>query len=101
VSITVLTSAGFFDVMQQLVLDGIAVLGQGHVAFAQFAGSTLLSAILDNTIVADFASRGLHGLDGRTVHFFAMAQIAGYALGGSWRHIRWVALELALAVTQR
>jgi hypothetical protein len=37
-------------------------MGQGHVAFAQFLGCTFLSAILDNNIVADFASRGLHGL---------------------------------------
>jgi hypothetical protein len=101
VSITLLTSAGFFDVMQQLVLDGIAVLGQGHVAFAQFAGSTLLSAILDNNIVADFASRGLHGLDGRTVHFFAMAQIAGYALGGCWTHIGCAQSVVAFAFIQR
>ena len=62
-SITLLTSAGFFDVMQTLVVRGIATLGHGHVAFAQFLGSTFLSAILDNNIVADFASRGLHGLD--------------------------------------
>ena len=62
-SITLLTSAGFFGVMQSLVLQGIATLGQAHVAFAQFLGSTFLSAILDNNIVADFASRGLHGLD--------------------------------------
>lgn len=58
-AITLLTTAGFFDAMQQLVVDGIAVLGQSHVAFAQFLGSTVLSAILDNNIVADFASRGL------------------------------------------
>jgi hypothetical protein len=79
-SITLLTSAGFFDVMQTLVANGIVVLGQAHVAFVQFLGSTFLSAILDNNIVADFASRGLHGLETRVVHFFAMAQIAGYAL---------------------
>ncbi len=30
-----------------------------HVAFVQFLGSTFLSAILDNNVVADFASRGL------------------------------------------
>ena len=59
-SITLLTSAGFFDVMQSLVVRGIDTLGHSHVAFAQFAGSTVLSAILDNNIVADFASRGLH-----------------------------------------
>ena len=61
----------------------------GHypVAWSQFMGATFLSAILDNNIVADFASRGLHNLDLPTLHLFAMSQIAGYALGGCWTHI--------------
>ncbi len=100
-SITLLTTAGFFDAMQQLVVDGIAVLGQAHVAFAQFLGSTVLSAILDNNIVADFASRGLHGLDLKVLHFFAMAQIAGYALGGCWTHIGCAQSVVAYAFIQR
>jgi Na+/H+ antiporter NhaD/arsenite permease-like protein len=100
-SITLLTSAGFFDVMQKMVLKGIAELGQAHVAFAQFLGSTFLSAILDNNIVADFASRGLHGLDVKITHFFAMAQIAGYALGGCWTHIGSAQSVVAFAFIQR
>jgi hypothetical protein len=100
-SITLLTSAGFFDIVQALVLRGIAALGQAHVAFAQFAASTLLSAILDNNIVADFASRGLHGLDTGLLHFFAMAQIAGYALGGCWTHIGCAQSVVAFAFIQR
>ena len=100
-SITLLTSAGFFDVMQSLVLHGIAVLGRAHVAFAQFLGSTFLSAILDNNIVADFASRGLHGLDATVLRFFAMAQIAGYALGGCWTHIGCAQSVVAFAFIQR
>jgi hypothetical protein len=100
-SITLLTSAGFFDVMQTLVVRGIAVLGHSHVAFAQFAGSTVLSAILDNNIVADFASRGLHGLGIGVVKFFAMAQIAGYALGGCWTHIGCAQSVVAYAFIQR
>jgi hypothetical protein len=100
-SITLLTSAGFFDVVQALVLRGITALGQAHVAFAQFAASTLLSAILDNNIVADFASRGLHGLDTGLLHFFAMAQIAGYALGGCWTHIGCAQSVVAFAFIQR
>ena len=36
VSITLLTSAGFFDAMQSLIRYGIETLGQAHVAFAQF-----------------------------------------------------------------
>jgi len=100
-SITLLTSAGFFDVMQTLVARGIDVLGHSHVAFAQFVGSTLLSAILDNNIVADFASRGLHGLSLDVVKFFAMAQIAGYALGGCWTHIGCAQSVVAYAFIQR
>src|SRR5207253_768844 len=100
-SITLLTSARFFDVMQTLVVHGIAVLGNSHVAFAQFLGSTVLSAILDNNIVADFASRGLHGLGINVLKFFAMAQIAGYALGGCWTHIGCAQSVVAYAFIQR
>jgi Na+/H+ antiporter NhaD/arsenite permease-like protein len=87
--------------MQSLVLQGITELGQAHVAFVQFLASTFLSAILDNNIVADFASRGLHGLDGKVTHFFAMAQIAGYALGGCWTHIGCAQSVVAFAFIQR
>jgi hypothetical protein len=100
-SVTLLTSAGFFDAMQSLVLQGIATIGQAHVAVAQFLGSTFLSAILDNNIVADFASRALLGLDTHVLHFFAMAQISGYALGGCWTHIGCAQSVVAFAFIQR
>jgi Na+/H+ antiporter NhaD/arsenite permease-like protein len=87
--------------MQSLVTRGIDLLGHSHVAFAQFAGSTVLSAILDNNIVADFASRGLHGLSLNAMQFFAMAQIAGYALGGCWTHIGCAQSVVAYAFIQR
>ena len=80
-SITLLTKAAFFDQIQTLIHRGIDSMGQGHVAFAQFLGCTFLSAILDNNIVADFASRGLHGLSPSVLHLFAMAQIRGLCLG--------------------
>lgn len=100
-SITLLTAAGFFEGMQQLVREGIATLGHGHVAVVQFLGSTVLSAVLDNNIVADFASRGLHGLDVEVLRLFAMAQIAGYALGGCWTHIGCAQSVVAYAFIQR
>jgi len=100
-SITLLTSAGFFEGMQGLIRDGTASLGRAHVAFIQFLGSTVLSAILDNNVVADFASRGLHGLDIQLLHLFAMAQIAGYALGGCWTHIGCAQSVVAYAFIQR
>jgi hypothetical protein len=100
-SITLLTNAGFFDVLKSAIVHGIAVLGYSHVAFAQFLGSTFLSAILDNNIVADFASRGLHGLDLNVLKFFAFAQIAGYALGGCWTHIGCAQSVVAYSFIQR
>ena len=101
VSITLLTSAGFFDGMQRLIQAGTASLGQAHVAFIQFVGSTFLSAILDNNVVADFASRGLIGLDLQVLQLFAMAQIVGYALGGCWTHIGCAQSVVAYAFIQR
>ena len=100
-SITLLTSAGFFDSMQRLIVTGMATIGQANVAVAQFFGSTFLSAILDNNIVADFASRGLRGLDIDVLKLFAMAQIAGYALGGCWTHIGCAQSVVAYAFIQR
>lgn len=86
-SITLLQVAGFFDRLESVLLHGIESLGRSHVAWIQFAGATVLSALLDNNVVADFAARPLHELDVGLMHFFAMAQIAGYALGGCWTHI--------------
>ncbi|MEQ1760105.1 MAG: SLC13 family permease [Vicinamibacterales bacterium] len=100
-AITLLTSAGFFEGMQSLIVAGVASLGQGHVAVIQFLGSTFLSAVLDNNIVADFASRGLHGFDIDVLRLFAMAQIAGYALGGCWTHIGCAQSVVAYAFIQR
>ncbi len=100
-SITLLTKAGFFDLIQTLVHKGIETMGQAHVAFAQFLGCTFLSAILDNNIVADFASRGLHGLSPSVLHLFAMAQIIGYALGGCWTHIGCAQSVVAFAFIRR
>ncbi len=100
-SITLLTKAGFFDQVQTLIHSEIAMVGQGHVAFAQFLGCTFLSAILDNNVVADFASRGLHGLSPSVLHLFAMAQILGYALGGCWTHIGCAQSVVAFAFIRR
>ncbi|MGH9504651.1 MAG: SLC13 family permease [Terriglobales bacterium] len=100
-SITLLANAGFFGQLQGLIHRGIQTLGNAHVAFAQFVGCTFLSAILDNNIVADFASHGLHNLETSTLHLFAMAQIAGYALGGCWTHIGSAQSVVAYAFIQR
>jgi di/tricarboxylate transporter len=100
-SITLLTSARFFDEMKNLIHAGIETLGYSHVAVIQFLGSAVLSAILDNNVVADFASRGLSNLDVSVLHLFAMAQIAGYAIGGCWTHIGCAQSVVAYAFIQR
>ena len=100
-SITLLTKAGFFNQMESLIHSGMAVFGRANMALTQFLGSTFLSAILDNNVVADFASRGLHNLELNTLHLFAMAQIAGYALGGCWTHIGSAQSVVAYAFIQR
>jgi Na+/H+ antiporter NhaD/arsenite permease-like protein len=100
-SITLLSQARFFDGVQRLVTDGLQALGALPVAWGQFLGATLLSAILDNNVVADFASRALANLDLSVLHLFAMAQIAGYALGGCWTHIGSAQSVVAYAFIQR
>lgn len=100
-SITLLTKAGFFQALQQLLHHGIETAGASHVAFAQFVGCTFLSAILDNNVVADFASRALHNLDVAVMHLFALAQIAGYAIGGCWTHIGSAQSVVAFAFIRR
>lgn len=84
-SITMLTAVGFFDQLRGAIDHGVALLGRGPVAVIQFLGTGLLSAILDNNVVADFASRAIHGM--ADMFLFAAAQIAGYAAGGSLTHI--------------
>src|SRR5688572_11698401 len=56
-SITLLTQAGFFDQMAELIRGGVATLGHGPVAWAQFTGATFLSAILDNNKIGRASCR--------------------------------------------
>lgn len=100
-SITLLAKIGFFDHLQVLLRQGIEHSGPSHIAFAQFAGATVLSALLDNNVVADFASHALHGLSVGLIHLFAMAQIAGYAVGGCWTHIGCAQSVVAFAFIRR
>ena len=86
-SMTLLQKSGFFGGMSALLRHGIEKLGTSIIALFQFTGACFLSALLDNNVVADFASRALRGLQVGTLHLFSMAQIAGYAAGGCWTHI--------------
>jgi hypothetical protein len=100
-SITLLTHVGFFEQLQVLLRDGIAWAGHSHIAFVQFLGCTVLSALLDNNVVADFGSRAILGLDVAVLHLFSMAQIAGYAVGGCWTHIGSAQSVVAFAFIRR
>ncbi len=100
-SITMLQTAGFFDHLKVVLKWSIETLGASHVAFAQFAFCTVLSALLDNNVVADFAARPLHDLPENLMHYFAMAQIAGYALGGCWTHVGCAQSVVAYSFVQR
>jgi Na+/H+ antiporter NhaD/arsenite permease-like protein len=100
-SITLLQKTGFFSVISDLLHLGVEKLGAAHMAYGQFWFCTVLSALLDNNVVADFAARALHGLDAALIHLFAMAQIAGYALGGCWTHVGSAQSVVAYAFIQR
>jgi Na+/H+ antiporter NhaD/arsenite permease-like protein len=100
-SISLLQKTGFLDQVAALIRAGIETLGVSHVAFLQLAGATILSAILDNNVVADFAGRALQGLSVGTIHLFALAQIAGYAVGGCWTHIGSAQSVVAYSFIQR
>lgn len=101
-SITLLANIGFFNILQTLIQHGIERAGATLVAWLQFAGCTVLSAMLDNNVVADFASRALLNLkELAVIHLFAMAQIAGYAAGGCWTHIGSAQSVVAYAFIQR
>jgi hypothetical protein len=100
-SISLLQRTGFFDQISQLIQLGIERWGEAHVAYGQFWFATLLSALLDNNVVADFAGRALLGLEVPLIHLFAMAQIAGYALGGCWTHIGSAQAVVAFAFIQK
>jgi Na+/H+ antiporter NhaD/arsenite permease-like protein len=86
-SITLLQKTGFFEHVAHFIQSGVETYGKAPMALGQFAFATVLSALLDNNVVADFLGRALKNLDVLLIHLFAMAQIAGYALGGCWTHI--------------
>jgi len=100
-SISLLQKTGFFDQVAALIRTGTETLGASHVSFLQFAGTTVLSAVLDNNVVADFAGRAIHGLELGLLHLFAFAQIAGYAVGGCWTHIGSAQSVVAYSFIQR
>ena len=49
--------------------------------------ATILGLFVFGSFKYQIASRALRGVYLEILHLFAMAQIAGYALGGCWTHI--------------
>ena len=80
---------------------GSRTMGPASMALAQFFGSSVLSALLDNNVVADFAARAIQGLPTALILLFSMSQIAGYALGGCWTHIGSAQSVVAYAFIRR
>ena len=101
VSVTLLTKTGFFVAIADGIAGGLARIGSGHMAWLQFVAATFVSAILNNNIVADFGSRALIPMDDTALRLFAVAQIAGYALGGCWTHIGSAQSVVAYSFIQR
>lgn len=100
-SISLLQKTGFFDRLSHMLQEGMTEFGLSHVAYIQYWGACILSAILDNNVVADFASKTLLGLDIAALHLFSMAQIAGYAVGGCWTHIGCAQSVVAFAFIRK
>jgi len=100
-SIALLQKTGFFQQLAEIFQQEVNTLGVSHMAVIQFVGATFLSAILDNNVVADFASRVLHGFEVGIIYLFSMAQIAGYATGGCWTHIGSAQSVVAYSFVQR
>ncbi len=96
-SVTMLSAVHFFDPINAALRQTTAP--PSHLTVLQFVGSGLLSALLDNNVVADFASRAIHGLP--DMPMYAAAQIAGYATGGCLTHIGSAQSVLAFAYIRR
>jgi Na+/H+ antiporter NhaD/arsenite permease-like protein len=86
-SISLLQKAGFFTHLVAGLQWGFEHLGLLPTVLGQFFATGALSALLDNNVVADFAGRALIGFEKSVIYLSAMAQIAGYAVGGCLTHI--------------
>ena len=101
-SITLLTTAGFFDGMQSSLPHGIDTLG--HVPRRVRAvprRDVSLRHPRQQRRRRLRVARRCTGSTSRSLHLFAMAQIAGYALGGCWTHIGCAQSVVAYAFIQR
>jgi len=77
-----LQKAGFFDSMAVILKGCIDKLGVSLIPSFNFAGACFLSALLDNNIVADFASRALHGLETGNVALVRHGADSGFTRQG-------------------
>lgn len=86
-SISLIAQAGGFSSVEALFLSAAQDGGALGLALSQFAASAVLSAFLDNNVVADIGSRCLGGLERSALYLSATSQIAGYAVGGCATHV--------------
>ena len=102
-SITLLTSAGFFDALQGAhPFRASTRSAMSHVAFAQFLG--IHGSCRPSSTTTSWPTSRHAACTASTstcCTCFAMAQIAGYALGGCWTHIGCAQSVVAFAFIQR
>ena len=100
-SITLLTAAGFFEGMQGLIRTGSRRWAR-RTSRSPIPRQRHFSRRFLTTTSSPISRReALHGFDIKVLHLFAMAQIAGYALGGCWTHIGCAQSVVAYAFIQR
>ena len=101
-SITLLTSAGFFDVMQSLIHAGNRDARPGARGVRAVSGQHVsLGHPRQQHRRRLRVARPARPRRCTSLQFFAMAQIAGYALGGCWTHIGCAQSVVAYAFIQR
>ena len=101
-SITLLTQARFFDGLQTLIADGLADAGRASGRVGAVPGRHVpLGHSRQQHRRRLRVARADEPRSVDVLHLFAMAQIAGYALGGCWTHIGSAQSVVAYAFIQR
>ena len=94
--------AGFFDGVQALVATASQTLGQAARRVRAVPRARRSCRPFSTTTSSPTSPRArCTGFDLSLLHLFAMAQIAGYALGGCWTHIGCAQSVVAYAFIQR
>ena len=101
-SITLLTTAGFFDGMAAAHFLAASTPSATLTSRLHSSSAPRFSRRFSTTTSSPTSHRAAcTGSASRVLHLFAMAQIAGYALGGCWTHIGCAQSVVAYAFIQR